>query len=120
MIGSGVAVVLAMHQTELFAMSDHLVVMADGNKTEYNAKYTFNGINHLFPTFAATWSPMIQPNHRRSWRSRPRHCGRPIRLQIQLSILPMSQMSMVSKLLTTTNEATTFLGTSTSLVLACS
>ena len=50
MIGGGGTVVLATHQTELFAMSDHLVVMADG-KTAYNAKYTFNGIKHLFPNF---------------------------------------------------------------------
>ena len=50
MIGGGGSVVLATHQTELFAMSDHLVVMA-GGKTVYNAKYAFNGIKHLFPNF---------------------------------------------------------------------
>jgi ABC-type multidrug transport system fused ATPase/permease subunit len=50
MIAGGGTVVLATHQTELFAMSDHLVVMKE-NKVAYNAKYSFKGIKHLFPNF---------------------------------------------------------------------
>jgi len=48
MIGGGGTVVLATHQTELFSMSDHLVVM-EGGKIAYNDKYSFSGIKHLFP-----------------------------------------------------------------------
>jgi ABC-type bacteriocin/lantibiotic exporter with double-glycine peptidase domain len=51
MIAGGGTVVLATHQTELFSMSDHLVVM-QGGKMAYNAKYTYSGIKHLFPNFA--------------------------------------------------------------------
>jgi len=51
MIGGGGTVVLATHQTELFSMSDHLVVMKD-NKVAYNDKYSYRGIKHLFPNFA--------------------------------------------------------------------
>jgi ATP-binding cassette, subfamily C (CFTR/MRP), member 1 len=50
MIGGGGTVVLATHQTELFSMSDHLVVMK-GGKIAYNDKYTYSGIKHLFPNF---------------------------------------------------------------------
>jgi ABC-type Mn2+/Zn2+ transport system ATPase subunit len=50
MIAGGGTVVLATHQTELFSMSDHLVVMQD-NKLAYNDKYSFKGIKHLFPNF---------------------------------------------------------------------
>jgi ATP-binding cassette, subfamily C (CFTR/MRP), member 1 len=50
MIGGGGTVVLATHQTELFSMSDHLVVM-EGGRIAYNDRYTFNGIKHLFPNF---------------------------------------------------------------------
>jgi len=50
MKGGGGTVVLATHQTELFSMSDHLVVMANGD-TVYNDKYTYSGIKHLFPSF---------------------------------------------------------------------
>jgi len=49
MIGGGGTVVLAMHQTELFHLSDHLVVM-DGGKQVFNGKYSFAGVKHLFPT----------------------------------------------------------------------
>ena len=51
MIGGGGTVVLATHQTELFSMSDHLVVMEDG-KQAYNNKYTYSGVKHLFPSMA--------------------------------------------------------------------
>jgi len=51
MIGGGGTVVLATHQTELFSMSDHLLVMQD-NKIVYNDKYSYRGIKHLFPNFA--------------------------------------------------------------------
>jgi ATP-binding cassette subfamily C (CFTR/MRP) protein 1 len=51
MMASGGTVVLATHQTELFPMSDHLVVMRNG-KLAYNAKYSYDGIKHLFPNFA--------------------------------------------------------------------
>ena len=51
MIGGGGTVVLATHQTELFSMSDHLVVMQDG-KQVYNDKYTYSGVKHLFPSMA--------------------------------------------------------------------
>lgn len=50
MIGGGGSVVLATHQTELFSMSDHLVVMRD-NDIAYNDRYTYAGIKHLFPSF---------------------------------------------------------------------
>ena len=50
MIAGGGLVVLATHQTELFSMSDHLVVMKD-NDIVYNDKYTYAGIKHLFPSF---------------------------------------------------------------------
>ncbi len=50
MIAGGGTVVLATHQTELFSMSDHLVVMQDG-KMAYNDKYRYSGIMHLFPNF---------------------------------------------------------------------
>jgi len=50
MIAGGGTVVLATHQTELFTKSDHLVVMKDNN-IAYNAKYTYEGIKHLFPNF---------------------------------------------------------------------
>jgi ABC-type multidrug transport system fused ATPase/permease subunit len=51
MIGGGGTVVLATHQTELFSMSDHLVVM-QGGKQAYNDKYTYSGVKHLFPNMA--------------------------------------------------------------------
>jgi ABC-type multidrug transport system fused ATPase/permease subunit len=51
MIAGGGTVVLATHQTELFSMSDHLVVMQEG-KMAYNDKYSYNGIKHLFPNFS--------------------------------------------------------------------
>jgi ATP-binding cassette, subfamily C (CFTR/MRP), member 1 len=51
MIGCGGTVVLATHQTELFPMSDHLVVM-EGGKTVYNGKYTYDGVKHMFPTLS--------------------------------------------------------------------
>lgn len=51
MIGGGGTVVLATHQTELFSMSDHLVVM-DHGKQVYNDRYTYSGIKHLFPNMA--------------------------------------------------------------------
>jgi ATP-binding cassette subfamily C (CFTR/MRP) protein 1 len=50
MIGKGGTVVLATHQTELFSMSDHLIVMKD-NDIEFSDKYSFEGIKHLFPNF---------------------------------------------------------------------
>jgi ATP-binding cassette, subfamily C (CFTR/MRP), member 1 len=50
MIGGGGTVILATHQTELFAVSDHLVVMKDCEMV-YNNKYTYDGIKHLFPNF---------------------------------------------------------------------
>ncbi|GAX23747.1 hypothetical protein FisN_12Hh325 [Fistulifera solaris] len=50
MIAGGGTVVLATHQTELFHMSDHLVVMKENNVV-YNDKYSFKGIKHLFPNF---------------------------------------------------------------------
>jgi len=51
MIGAGGTVILATHQTELFSMSDHLLVMQE-NKIVYNDKYAYHGIKHLFPNFA--------------------------------------------------------------------
>jgi ATP-binding cassette, subfamily C (CFTR/MRP), member 1 len=51
MIQGGGTVVLATHQTELFYLSDHLVVM-EGGKQVYNDKYSFSGVKHLFPTLA--------------------------------------------------------------------
>jgi len=51
MIGGGGTVVLATHQTELFHLSNHLVVM-DGGKQVFNGKYSFAGVKHLFPTLA--------------------------------------------------------------------
>jgi ATP-binding cassette, subfamily C (CFTR/MRP), member 1 len=50
MIGGGGIVVLATHQTELFSMSDHLIVMQDSDIV-YNNKYSYEGIKHLFPSF---------------------------------------------------------------------
>lgn len=50
MIGGGGTVVLATHQTELFSMSDHLIVMQN-NDIVYNDKYVYEGIKHLFPSF---------------------------------------------------------------------
>lgn len=50
MIAGGGSVVLATHQTELFSMSDHLLVMKD-NDIVYNDKYAYAGIKHLFPSF---------------------------------------------------------------------
>ena len=51
MIRNGGTVVLATHQTELFHLSDHLIVMDQG-KQVYNDKYSFSGVKHLFPTLA--------------------------------------------------------------------
>jgi ATP-binding cassette subfamily C (CFTR/MRP) protein 1 len=51
MIGGGGTVVLATHQTELFFLSDHLVVM-EGGKQVFNDKYSFSAVKHLFPTLA--------------------------------------------------------------------
>ena len=51
MIRNGGTVVLATHQTELFHLSDHLIVMEHG-KQVYNDKYSFSGVKHLFPTLA--------------------------------------------------------------------
>jgi ABC-type multidrug transport system fused ATPase/permease subunit len=49
MIAGGGTVVLATHQTELFSMSSHLCVMKDC-KMVYNDKYSFQNVNHLFPS----------------------------------------------------------------------
>ena len=51
MISNGGTVVLATHQTELFHLSDHLIVMDQG-KQVYNDKYSFSSVKHLFPTLA--------------------------------------------------------------------
>lgn len=65
MKGAGGTVVLATHQTELFSMSDHLVVLADGN-TVYNEKYTYSGIKHLFPNFHGEVVDSSQPGGKSS------------------------------------------------------
>eukprot|EP00544_Gedaniella_sp_CCMP2646_P003026 CAMPEP_0202506972 /NCGR_PEP_ID=MMETSP1361-20130828/51477_1 /ASSEMBLY_ACC=CAM_ASM_000849 /TAXON_ID=210615 /ORGANISM="Staurosira complex sp., Strain CCMP2646" /LENGTH=1297 /DNA_ID=CAMNT_0049141063 /DNA_START=1584 /DNA_END=5477 /DNA_ORIENTATION=+ len=71
MIGSGGTVVLATHQTELFSMSDHLVVMADG-KAVYNDKYTYSGIKHLFPSFQGEGVDFSQSGEKTSKPSQPK------------------------------------------------
>jgi ATP-binding cassette subfamily C (CFTR/MRP) protein 1 len=65
MKGGGGTVVLATHQTELFSMSDHLVVMANGNAV-YNDKYTYSGIKHLFPNFHGEVVDPSQPGGKTS------------------------------------------------------
>jgi ABC-type multidrug transport system fused ATPase/permease subunit len=51
MIAGGGTVVLATHQTELFAMSDHLVVMSEG-KQAYNDKFYYSKVKPFFPSMA--------------------------------------------------------------------
>ena len=63
MVAGGGTVVLATHQTELFSMSDHLVVMQN-NKMAYNAKYSFNGIKHLFPNFCGDEVASTEPENK--------------------------------------------------------
>ena len=62
MIKGGGTVVLATHQTELFRLSDHLVVMQEGNLA-YNAKYTYQGIKHLFPNFSGEGEEIPEHGH---------------------------------------------------------
>ncbi len=62
MIKGGGTVVLATHQTELFHLSDHLVVMQDGDLA-YNAKYTYQGIKHLFPNFSGEGEEITEHGH---------------------------------------------------------
>ena len=71
MIGGGGTVVLATHQTELFSMSDHLLVMA-GGKTVYNDKYTYSGIKHLFPSFQGEEVDFSQSGGKMSMPSQPK------------------------------------------------
>lgn len=61
MIHGGGTVVLATHQTELFYLSDHLVVM-EGGKQVYNDKYSFSGVKHLFPTLADDEAVAVAPH----------------------------------------------------------
>jgi ABC-type transport system involved in cytochrome bd biosynthesis fused ATPase/permease subunit len=53
MLAGGGTVVLATHQTELFAFSDVLVVMKDGRQV-FNGKYHFDGVKQYFPTLVDT------------------------------------------------------------------
>ena len=71
MNGGGGTVVLATHQTELFSMSDHLVVM-EGGKTVYNDKYTYSGIKHLFPSFEGDNAATSQSGEKTSMPSQPK------------------------------------------------
>jgi ABC-type multidrug transport system fused ATPase/permease subunit len=71
MQGAGGTVVLATHQTELFSMSDHLVVMADG-KTAFNGKYSYSGIKHLFPSFQGDVGDSSESGGRTSMPSQPK------------------------------------------------
>ena len=71
MSGGGGTVVLATHQTELFSMSDHLVVMA-GGKMVYNDKYTYGGIKHLFPSFNGGEADFSQSGGKTSMPSQPK------------------------------------------------
>jgi ATP-binding cassette, subfamily C (CFTR/MRP), member 1 len=51
MLAGGGTVVLATHQTELFHMSDHLVVMKDGQQA-YSDKFSYDRVHNFFPSMA--------------------------------------------------------------------
>lgn len=94
MIAGGGLVVLATHQTELFSMSDHLIVMQD-NDIVYNDKYTYAGIKHLFPNFHGDGdsSPKKQQQVKQVAAAKPSQANKPsIKKSTKSSVSPMAKV----------------------------
>jgi ATP-binding cassette, subfamily C (CFTR/MRP), member 1 len=65
MIAGGGTVVLATHQTELFPMSNVLVVMQNG-KQVYCDKYRYSGVKKYFPNLVETPDEVVDHDHKLS------------------------------------------------------
>jgi hypothetical protein len=65
MIAGGGTVVLANHQTELFALSNLLVVLEDG-KQVYGDKYKYPAVKPYFPNLVETSDRIVNKDHKLS------------------------------------------------------